>query len=133
MDPSRVVIGHSDDSTDVRYLTGLLRRGFRIGMDRLPDGSLPEYGPQTVDDRIDMIIRLVDDGFADLLVLAHDDPIWAGLLTEVDQRRHLEANPERLAFVSRRVIPELRRRGVSDEAIRAMTETSPRAWLAGAP
>ena len=34
------------------YLLGLLRRGFRIGMDRLPNGRLPEYGPQSVDDRI---------------------------------------------------------------------------------
>jgi phosphotriesterase-related protein len=131
VDPSRVVIGHSDDSTDIGYLTGLLRRGFRVGMDRLPNGAMPEYGPQSVDDRIFMIVRLVDAGFADRLVLAHDDPIWAGLLTEVDQARHVEANPDRLAFVSRRVVPELRRRGVNDEAIHEMTISSPRAWLTG--
>jgi phosphotriesterase-related protein len=131
VDASRVVIGHSDDSTDIGYLLGLLRRGFRIGMDRLPNGALPEYGPQSVDDRIDMIVRLVDEGFADRLVLAHDDPIWAGLLTEVDQDRHVEANPDRLAFVSRRVVPELRRRGVGDEAIDGMTIAGPRAWLTG--
>jgi phosphotriesterase-related protein len=131
VDPSRVVIGHSDDSTEIGYLTGLLRRGFRIGMDRLPNGAMPEYGPQSVDDRIDMIVRLVDEGFADRLVLAHDDPIWAGLLTEVDQQRHVEANPDRLAFVSRRVVPELRRRGVSEVAIEQMTVSSPCAWLTG--
>jgi phosphotriesterase-related protein len=131
VDPSRVVIGHSDDSTEIGYLTGLLRRGFRIGMDRLPNGAMPEYGPQTVDDRIEMIVRLVEEGFADRLVLAHDDPIWAGLLTEVDQRRHVEANPDRLAFVSRRVVPELRRRGVNEVAIEQMTVSSPRAWLTG--
>jgi phosphotriesterase-related protein len=100
-------------------------------MDRLPNGAMPEYGPQSVDDRIFMIVRLVDAGFADRHVLAHDDPIWAGLLTEVDQTRHVEANPDRLAFVSRRVLPELRRRGVGDEAIHEMTVTSPRAWLTG--
>jgi phosphotriesterase-related protein len=131
VDPGRVVIGHSDDSTDIGYLTGLLRRGFRIGMDRLPNGAMPEYGPQSVEDRIDMIVRVVDEGFADRLVLAHDDPVWAGLLTEIDQDRHVEANPDRLAFVSRRVVPELRRRGVSDAAIEQMTVSSPRAWLTG--
>jgi phosphotriesterase-related protein len=131
VDPSRVVIGHSDDSTEIGYLTGLLRRGFRIGMDRLPNGAMPEYGPQSVDHRIGMIVRLVDEGFADRLVLAHDDPIWAGLLTEVDQKRHVEANPDRLAFVSRRVVPELRRRGVNEVAIEQMTVSSPRAWLTG--
>jgi phosphotriesterase-related protein len=131
VDPSRVVIGHSDDSTDPGYLLGLLRRGFRIGMDRLPNGRLPEYGPQSVDDRIAMIVRLVDEGFADRIVLAHDDPIWAGLLTDADQRRHIESNPDRLAFVCRHIIPELRRRGVGDDAIEQMTVTSPRAWLTG--
>jgi phosphotriesterase-related protein len=132
IDPGRVVIGHSDDSTDPDYLLGLLRRGFRIGMDRLPNGRLPEYGPQSVDDRIAMIVRLVDEGFADRIVLAHDDPIWAGLLTDTDQRRHLESNPDRLAFVSRHVLPDLRRRGVAESAIEQMTVTSPRAWLTGA-
>jgi phosphotriesterase-related protein len=132
IDPERVVIGHSDDSTDPDYLLGLLRRGFRIGMDRLPNGRLPEYGPQSVDDRITMIVRLVDEGFADRIVLAHDDPIWAGLLTDADQGRHLESNPDRLAFVCRHVIPELRRRGVGESAIEQMTVTSPRAWLTGA-
>jgi phosphotriesterase-related protein len=131
VNPSRVVIGHSDDSTEIGYLTGLLRRGFRIGMDRLPNGAMPEYGPQSVADRVDMIVRLVDEGFADRLVLAHDDPIWAGLLTEVDQQRHVEANPDRLAFVSRRVVPELRRRGVGEVAIEQMTVSSPCAWLTG--
>jgi phosphotriesterase-related protein len=131
VDPSRVVIGHSDDSTDLEYLIGLLRRGFRLGMDRLPNGALPEYGPQSVHDRIDMIVRLVDEGYADRLVLGHDDPIWAGLLTEVDQDRHVEANPDRVAFVSRRVVPEMRRRGIGQEAIDGMTVTGPRAWLTG--
>ena len=131
VDPGRVVIGHSDDSAELDYLTGLLRRGFRVGMDRLPNGAMPEYGPQSVEDRMDMLVRLVDEGFAGRLVLAHDDPIWAGLLTEEDQRRHVEANPDRLAFVSRRIVPALRTRGVSDAAIDAMTVTSPRDWLCG--
>jgi predicted metal-dependent phosphotriesterase family hydrolase len=37
--PSMVCIGHSDDTTDLKYLTGLARRGYYIGMDRLRGGS----------------------------------------------------------------------------------------------
>ena len=65
VDPGRVVIGHSDDTTDIGYLTGLADRGFVIGMDRLPCGALPEYGGQTVADRLRMIAELVGRGYGD--------------------------------------------------------------------
>ena len=131
VDPARVVIGHSDDSPEFDYLDGLARRGYRIGMDRLPNGRLPEYGSQGVEDRLDMIVRMVEAGHADKLMLAHDDPIWALLLTDEDQRRHLASNPDRLSFVPRVVLPGLERRGLSREVIEAMTVTNPRTWLAG--
>ena len=57
VDPARVTIGHSDDSDDIGYLTGLAARGYRIGMDRLPNGALPNYGGQGIEDRMDMIAR----------------------------------------------------------------------------
>jgi phosphotriesterase-related protein len=132
VDPSRVVIGHSDDTTDISYITGLADRGYFIGMDRLPCGALPEYGTQSVADRLHMIAELVSRGYADRLVLSHDDPIWAGLLSDEDQRRHLEANPDVLAFISRVALPELRRLGITEEAIERMTTQNPRQWLGGA-
>ncbi len=127
--PSRVVIGHSDDSPEFDYLDGLARRGYRIGMDRLPNGRLPEYGSQGVEARLDMIVRLVDAGHADKLMVAHDDPIWAFLLTEEDQQRHLVSNPDRLAFVSKVVLPGLTKRGLSPAVLEQITVTNPRAWL----
>ena len=32
-DPIRVIIGPGNDATDVAYLTGLLGRGFNLGLD----------------------------------------------------------------------------------------------------
>ena len=116
VDPGRVVIGHSDDTTDITYITGLADRGYVIGMDRIPCGALPEYGSQSIADRLRMIAELVAAGYADRLVLAHDDPIWAGLLTDEDQRRHLEANPDVISFIPRIALPELRRLGVDEAA-----------------
>ena len=130
--PDRVVIGHSDDTHDFRYLTGLASRGFMIGMDRLPCGALPEYGGRSVADRIDMIVDLIARGFEKQIVVAHDDPIWAGLLTAVDQRRHLDANPDGIAFIHRRVLPVLRERGVPEATIDRLTVDNPAAWLCGA-
>ena len=132
VDPRRVVIGHSDDTKDISYLTGLADRGFIIGMDRLPCGALPEYGGQSIADRLRMIAELVARGYGDRIVVSHDDPIWAGLLTDEDQRRHLEANPDVISFIPRIAVPELRRLGVDEAAIRRMTVDNPRAWLTGA-
>jgi phosphotriesterase-related protein len=129
VDPARVAIGHSDDSNELDYLAGLAARGYYIAMDRLPNGALSEYGGQSVEDRVEMIARLIESGFADRILVGHDDPIWAGLLTDVDQQRHLAANPQMLEFVSRVVLPSLSNHGVSDEMIRLITVDNPRRWI----
>jgi phosphotriesterase-related protein len=131
VDPTRVAIGHSDDSNEIDYLAGLAARGYYIAMDRLPNGALSEYGGQSVADRVEMIVRIMESGFADRILVGHDDPIWAGLLTDVDQQRHLAANPQMLEFVSRVVLPSLSSHGVSDEMIRLITVDNPRRWICG--
>ena len=100
-------------------------------MDRLPHGRLPEYGGQTVQDRIDMIARLVDAGFASQLLLSHDEPIWAGLLTDEDQERHLRSNPDGLTFISKVVLPGLEKIGLPAEVISGIVADNPRRWLTG--
>jgi phosphotriesterase-related protein len=129
--PDRVVIGHSDDTYELDYLTGLADRGYVIGMDRLPCGNLPEYGGRTVDDRIGMIVELVDRGYGDRVVVSHDDPIWAGLLTAEDQARHAAANPDGVAFIHRRVLPALADRGLDAAAIGRIMVDNPARWLVG--
>lgn len=131
VDPARVAIGHSDDSNELDYLVGLAARGYYIAMDRLPNGALSEYGGQSVEDRVEMIVQLIESGFAERILVGHDDPIWAGLLTDVDQQRHLAANPRMLEFVSRVVLPSLSSRGVTDEMIRLITVDNPRRWICG--
>jgi phosphotriesterase-related protein len=131
LDPGRIVIGHADDTYELDYLTGIADRGFLIGMDRLPNGALVEYGGQTVEGRIDMIARLVELGYGDRIVVAHDDPIWAGVLSTEDQERHLAANPDGISFIARVVLPALRERGVTEDAIDAITVRNPARWLTG--
>ena len=131
VDPSRVVIGHADDTYDIDYLTGLADRGFLIGMDRIPNGALVEYGGQTVEGRIEMIRRLVELGYGDRVVVAHDDPIWAGVLSGEDQTRHLESNPHGISFIARVVLPALASLGVTTDAIERITVGNPARWLTG--
>lgn len=131
VDPGRVVIGHSDDTRELDYLTGLADRGYVVGMDRIPNGALAEYGGQTVEGRIQMIHRLIEAGFGDRIVVAHDDPIWAGVLSADDQRRHAASNPDGISFISRVVLPALLELGVDNEAIQRIMNDNPRRWLVG--
>ena len=131
VDPARVVIGHSDDSSDVEYLSRLAARGYYVGMDRLPNGAMPEYGGQTVEARLRMIATLVERGYANRIVISTDDPIWAGLLTDEDQATHVKVNPDRVAFVSRVALPRLRELGVSADDLAAIMVRNPAAWLTG--
>jgi len=133
LDPSRAAIGHSDDSDDLGYLRGLFDRGYWVAFDRLPNGALEEYGGQTVDDRLRMTVRLVELGYGDRLLLGHDDPIWAGLLSDEDQARHRKGNPDLVSFLCRVAIPRLRELGLDDSEIGRLTVDNPRLWLTGQP
>lgn len=127
--PETVMIGHCDDTTDLQYLVALAERGYYVGMDRIPCGALPEYGGQGVQDRLEMIARLVDAGFGDRVMMSHDDPLWAALLPDADQKRHADSNPWRLAFIHEVAIPRLTEMGVGPSAIHQMTVTNPANWL----
>jgi phosphotriesterase-related protein len=71
VDLSRVIIGHSGDSTDLTYLRALLDAGSVIGADRfglyLPDMGLPE-----MEVRVKTLAQLCVEGYSDRIVLSHD-------------------------------------------------------------
>lgn len=129
VDPARVCIGHSSDSTEFDYLEGLAREGVFLGMDELPGHQLNEPWRE----KCDMIKRLIDAGFAGQLMLSHDwsikkhpDDSWGA-----SEAKHKLVNPDDYAFVGRNVLPYLREQGVDEEAIRLMTVDNPRRFLAG--
>src|SRR6266404_4818610 len=67
VDLSRVVIGHSGDTTDLSYLEELIENGSYIGMDRF---GIDVYLP--FEDRVDTVARMCERGHADKMVLSHD-------------------------------------------------------------
>lgn len=134
LDPKMVCIGHSDESADFDYLAGLARRGYTLGLDHLFYG-LPSMrggtnGIPTWQERATMLRRLIEAGFNDQLLLASD---WFFALTiaptgTVDVLN--ERNPYGNLFNVRNTIPYLREIGVSDEQIRTITVTTPKAFFA---
>jgi len=132
VDPSHVCLGHGDDSRDLDYLTGLLKRGYTIGMDHLTWGTRQGAGILTWQDRAATVKQLIDAGFAKQLFLSND---WyfgismapSGVMDALDKM-----NPDGMLFSTRKVIPHLKQLGVTDENIRTMTVDNPRRLLSGA-
>ncbi len=122
VDLSRVVIGHSGDTTDLGYLRGLMARGSMIGMDRF---GIDRFLPTA--DRVRVIADLCREGYAGSMVLGHDANCWWDWSPVEAVRR---AMPDwHLLFIPTRVVPELRQAGVSDGDITRMTTENPRVFL----
>lgn len=137
LSPSKVCIGHSDNS-DPDYQMGLVKRGYVLGMDQLPGGLPPAPGtpppqppPLTFDQRLAGIKALVDAGFANQLVLSNDWSLAMGLIPTETDRVRKAGNPDGIQFVIRKGLPGLKKIGVSDQAIRTMTVDAPKRYFDG--
>jgi phosphotriesterase-related protein len=118
VDLSRVVIGHSGDTTDVAYLEEVMARGSYLGMDRFGiDVILP------FEDRVQIVATLCERGHADQMVLSHDASCYIDWLPneafELMPRWHY-------LHITKDVIPALKERGVTDEQIDQMLIENPR-------
>ncbi|WP_433622664.1 phosphotriesterase family protein [Nocardia sp. CA-120079] len=121
-DLSRVVIGHSGDTTDIDYLTELADAGSLLGMDRFGlDVLLP------FEDRIDTIVELVRRGYLDKVVIAHDA---ACHIDWFDPEAKAQVAPRwNYRHISEDVIPALTARGLTDDDIDAILVRNPRRYF----
>ncbi len=118
VDPGRVVLGHSGDSTDADHLATLADSGFWLGMDRfgITLGT-------TFEERADIVVELCRRGYAERMVLAHDAACYIDWV-----------DPDVLAFlpqwhylhIEQDVLPYLRTHGVTEDQITAMLVDNPR-------
>jgi phosphotriesterase-related protein len=120
VDLSRVVIGHSGDTTDLDYLEELVAAGSYLGMDRFGVDNILSF-----EDRVDTVVRMCERGHADRMVLAHDASCYIDWLPEA-------ALPVVLPnwhylHISNDVLPALRQRGVTEDQITTMLVDNPRA------
>ena len=119
VDLSRVVIGHSGDSTDLQYLEELIAAGSYLGMDRFGIDTILSF-----DERVDTVARLCQRGHAAQLVLSHD---YSSFIDWLPERELAVRWPNwHYLHIHQDVIPALKRRGVTDEQVRAMLVDNPR-------
>jgi phosphotriesterase-related protein len=119
VDLTRVVIGHSGDTTDIGYLEELIAGGSYLGMDRFgADVYLP------FEERVATVAAMCERGHADKMVLSHDASCFIDWLPE-DVVAVALPNWHYL-HIHNDVLPALRQRGVTDEQIDTMLIHNPR-------
>ena len=121
----QVCIGHSADTTDVKYLEALLDCGAYLSMDRYPGAE----GRPDWQQRNQTVKALIDDGWAHRLMLGHD---YAPAPVSAGSKRAPSSEPTRYLFVTTVALPALRKDGVSEGTIDLMTREVPRRFLTGA-
>ena len=120
VNPQRVVLGHSGDSTDADHLSELADFGYLLGMDRFGVDLLP------FEARVGIVAEMARRGYADRMVLSHDAACYFDWL-----------DPEAAVFtpnwhylhIENDVLPALRKEGVTDEQIDAMLIANPRRYF----
>jgi phosphotriesterase-related protein len=118
VDLSRVVIGHSGDTTDLEYLEELIANGSYIGMDRFGIDTILSF-----DERVNTVAAMCKRGHADKMVLSHDA---ACFFHWVPKSLTSAALPKwNYLHIHNDVIPALKLRGVSDKQIHTMLVVNP--------
>jgi phosphotriesterase-related protein len=126
VDLRKVYIGHSNDTDDIEYLTGLADKGCTVGLDRYPGGFRGSIRTGLDwEERTVVAAKLIELGYQKKISLSHDFPITFMRLPDQELARQ-EQNPEGICFISRIVLPRLRQLGVQDSAIESMMVDVPR-------
>ena len=119
VDLTRVVIGHSGDTTDLDYLEELIVNGSYIGMDRFGIDAL-----LSTEDRVKTVATMCERGHADKMVLSHDASCYWEALPEhmppaiLPNWHYLHIHED--------VIPALKSHGVTEEQLHTMLVDNPR-------
>lgn len=123
----RVKLDHSNDTTDVAYLTWLLEQGCYLGLDRYPGWNVSSLA------RTKTMKALIDAGYADRLCPSHDK-ITLRFVTdnaEVEEEERLRLNPHGYLYIKKVVLPQLREMGVSEKILNSLCVAGPRNFFEG--
>jgi len=125
--PDKIAIGHMCGSTNIAYHEEVLKKGVYVNLDRFGlQGEL--FHTPTDEQRMDVIKALVDKGYGDKILLGHDSvnvnlgrPI---VMTPFMQEALKDAN---IRTIGAKVLPGLKKRGMSESAIEKLMTDNPRA------
>jgi phosphotriesterase-related protein len=128
---NQAYIGHSNDTTDLDYLTGLLKKGVWLGLDRTPGGTAvgsPQWSERAITTK-----HLIDAGWSHRILLGHDWCTYPGIIGPQQQKEFLARNPDNFLFITHKFLPRLREMGVPDKTITQITVDNPRRFFENKP
>lgn len=113
VDLHKVVIGHCGDSNDVDYIEAILKRGSYVGLDRF---GQDKYNPLA--NRLETMAELLKRGWGKQLVMSHDCIVYYNDdRYDVKPKEDIQHAKIDLRYIDRFVIPELRKRGITQQEI----------------
>jgi phosphotriesterase-related protein len=118
-DLGRVMIGHSNESTDLDYLSQIIDNGSYLGWDRC---GLQLTVPLQA--QIDTLVTLCERGYAGRIMLAHDKASFIDWFT--NDEIGFGAPDWQYSYIPSTMLPALRERGVSQHQIDQMLTGNPR-------
>ena len=120
-DPGRIMIGHQNNSESIDYaLRQLEKPGFYLGFDRV--------NPLMSTAAEDNIVSLVARGYGDRIMISHDCIfVWLGRPGTLPPQ-YAEWYPD---YLFKKLLPKMKRAGVTDEQIRSILVDNPRRFFAG--
>jgi phosphotriesterase-related protein len=130
VDLNRVCVGHSNDTTDLDYLKGLLDKGVWIGMDRYHPIARP--GVPDWKTRTETTKALIDAGYADRLMLGHDAQVRLLIASREAFTERMNQNPDKFLFISRNALPYLKEIGGTYANVHSIMVDNPRRYMEGA-
>ncbi|HZS59265.1 MAG TPA: hypothetical protein VFA43_08350 [Gemmatimonadaceae bacterium] len=131
LDPAKVCLGHCDDTDDMDYLTGLVKRGYTIGMDHIWWGAATDPASKTLSwqQRAQNIKRLIDAGFVRQIFLSNDWYFGVSMAPTGTMETLEKVNPDGMLFNTHKTIPYLKQIGVTDLELRTITVDNPRRFF----
>jgi phosphotriesterase-related protein len=128
VDLGRVCVGHSNDTMDMEYLTGLLEKGVWVGMDRFPGyrPALPDWRERT-----QVLKRLMDAGWSERLMVSHDDPMTMLIAPKPVFAQRIKQNPDHICFIARKMLPYLKELGASEKDVQQLVVRNPARFFGG--
>ena len=129
IDLGRVTIGHNNNTNDMGYLTGLLKKGVWLGLDVYLGGPRP----QSLDweQRMEIAAELIQAGHEDKIMLSHDWCVIKPWGTKEAQEEGQRRNPDGYSFITRHVLPRLKDMGFSASQVNKLIVENPRRFFEG--
>jgi phosphotriesterase-related protein len=123
-DLTKVVLGHSGDTTDLDYLAEMADAGCLLGMDRFGLDIITPF-----EQRVETVVELCERGYAGSMVLSQD----AACHIDWFPREVIPAFAPAWGYehIFDDVLPALRERGVTNADIEMMLVGNPRRYFSG--